>query len=171
MILPLLPTLLLVFSILFLYFILQVKTRLETSQGAPSPHQTAGNVVNGSPSRTASSRAQKGGHGKISAVDPTESNMGLFHPSFFVLLFLTSIPLTFSFPIPHGSDRLHTVPPPPRCRPRRPPRLKIGTLNIRYDQSLGLVQDIQAVEREGFDVMMSNETKIQSEVYLKNRLG
>ena len=35
------------FSILSLYFILQVKPRLETIQGAPPPHQTAGNVRNG----------------------------------------------------------------------------------------------------------------------------
>ena len=35
------------FSILFFYFVLQAKLRLETSQGVPPPHQTAGNVGNG----------------------------------------------------------------------------------------------------------------------------
>ena len=52
------------FSILFLYFILQVKPRLETSQGVPLPHQTVGNAKNGNPLRLASSRSKKGGYGK-----------------------------------------------------------------------------------------------------------
>ena len=53
------------FSILFIYFILQVKPWRDTSQGAPTPHQTASNVRNGNPLRLASSRAQKGGYRKI----------------------------------------------------------------------------------------------------------
>ena len=110
---PLLPTPLIVFSILFLCFITQVKPRLDTSQVAPPPHQTAGNVRNGNPLISVSSRAQMGGYRKILTVDPTEANTGIFHPSFFILLFPTSMPLTFSLPIPHGSERLHTAPPPP----------------------------------------------------------
>ena len=98
--------------ILFLYFILQVKPRLETSQEALPPHQTAGNVINSNPSRSASPRSRKGGYVKILAMDPTESNTGFFLPSFFVLLFPAMMPLTSSQPIPHGDDRLYTAAPP-----------------------------------------------------------
>ena len=83
-------------SILFLYFILQLKLWLDTIQGAPHPYQTASNVGNGNPLRSASSRSRKGCYGKISAVDPTEANTGFFYPSFFVLLFPTRMPLNFS---------------------------------------------------------------------------
>ena len=62
---------------------------METIQGAPPPpsHQTAGNVGNANPLILASSRGRMGGYGKIVAVDPTESNKGIFHPSFFVIFF------------------------------------------------------------------------------------
>ena len=51
------------FSILFIYFILKVKPRLETSQGAPPPRQTTGNVGSVNPLNSASPRAL-GGYGK-----------------------------------------------------------------------------------------------------------
>ena len=84
------------FSFPPLYFNTQVKPRMETSQGAPPPHQTVGNVGNVNPSRLAFSGSWKGGYGKISAVDPRVANTRLFLPSFFVLLFPTRMPLTFS---------------------------------------------------------------------------
>ena len=52
------------FSVLFLYFILQVKPRLETSQGGLTPHQRAGNTGNSKPSRSASPRSRRGGYRK-----------------------------------------------------------------------------------------------------------
>ena len=61
MILPSRPTLLLFYSILFLYFTPQVKPRMETSQRAPPPHQTNGNVVNGNPFETGVFQILKGG--------------------------------------------------------------------------------------------------------------
>ena len=125
-----LTNLLPLFSLLFLYFILQVKLRLETDQGAPPQHQTGGNIVNGNLLISASPRARKGGYGKRSAIDPTADNMGVFLPSFFFLFFLTRMPLTFYQPIPHGADCLQTQ-PPPRRRPRLPPGINITTLNIR----------------------------------------
>ena len=106
------------FSILFLYFIIKVKPRLEIIQGAPPSHQTVGNVGNGIPSRLLSPRARKGGYGKISAVYPTASNTGILRPSFFVLLLPTRILLTFSLLIPHGADRLHTALLPPLRQPQ-----------------------------------------------------
>ena len=38
-----------IFRIIFLYFILQVKPQQETMQGVPLPQQMAGNVGNGNP--------------------------------------------------------------------------------------------------------------------------
>ena len=83
--LPLLPTLLLVLYIFSLFFTLQAKQRPETSQWAPPPHQMDGNYINGSPYRLASPSAQNGGNGKITEVDSTVANMGIFLPfsSFF----------------------------------------------------------------------------------------
>ena len=159
------------FYTLFLYFILQVKTLLDTSQGLPPPHQTAGNVINGNPSRSASSRARKGGYGKRSAVDPTAANTGVFHPSLFVLLLSTRMPLIFYRPIPHGVDCLHMALPPPRRWPQRPPGLAIGKLNILDGRGFGMAQAIREVEREVFDMMMLTKTKIKSEAYSHNRLG
>ena len=101
------------FSILFLYFILQVKPRLETSERAPSPHQTAGNVGNGKPLRLASSRARKGSYRKIPAVDPTESNTGIFILPFSSLCFRQVCHLNFT-------DRYPMAPTAcTRCRRRR----------------------------------------------------
>ena len=171
MILPLLPTLLLFLSILFLYFILQVKPRRETSQGEPPPHQTAGKVRDGNPLRSASSNTRKGGYGKLSPVDPTEANTGLFHPSFFVLWILTRMPFIFYRPIPYGADRLPTAPLLPRRRPPRPPRIAIRTLNIQDGRGFGMAQAIQAVDRGSFDMMLLTKTKISTTVYCQNRLG
>ena len=105
------------------------------------------------------------------ALDPTEANTGLFHPSFFVLLFPTRMPLIFSQPMPHGADRLHTAPPPPSRRPPRPPGLAIGTLNIRDGRGFGLAQAIRVVQRGYFGVMLLTETKISTTAYCRNRLG
>ena len=98
------------FFYFFLYFILQVKPWLEKIQGAPPLHQTSGNVGNSNPSRLESSKYRKGGYAKISAIDPTEANTGLFHPSFFVLVFPTRMSLNFYRTITHGSNSLHTAP-------------------------------------------------------------
>ena len=84
------------FSVLFLYFILQVKPRLETSQGAPPPHQTAGNSGNSNPLRSMSSRYRRVGYRKISAVYPTTANTGIIRPSLLVLLLPTRMTITFS---------------------------------------------------------------------------
>ena len=59
----------------------------------------------------------------------------------------------------------------PHRRPPLPPRLTIGTLNIRYGWGFGLAQAIREVERGGFDMMLLTETKIQSEAYSHIRLG
>ena len=157
--------------ILFLCFIVQVKPRRETIQGAPPPHQTSGYVVNGNPSISASSHTRKGGYRKLLAVGSIEFNMGIFHSYFFVLSFPTRMPLTFSRPIPHGTDRLHMAPPPPRRRPLRTPGLVIGTLNILDVRGFVLAQAIQAVEHRGFDVMILTKTKISTTAYCQNRLG
>ena len=70
----------------------------------------------------------------------------------------------------HDNHRLHTAPPPPRRRTQRPPRIAIGNLNIWDNQGFGLAQAIRAVERGGFDVMLTTKTKIQSEAYSHNIL-
>ena len=81
------------------------------------------------------------------------------------------MPITFSRPIRHGYDRLHTAPPPLCRRPRHPPGLAIGTLNIWDGRGFGLAQAIWAVEHRGFDVMLLTETNIKTEVYSHNHLG
>ena len=86
-------------------------------------------------------------------------------------MFPTRMPLTFSRPIPHGSDRLHTATPPLCRQPQHPPRLSIRTLNICDVQVFGLAQAIRVVERGGFDVMLLTETKISTMAYFQNRLG
>ena len=78
--------------------------------------------------------------------------------------------LIFYRPILHGANRLHTSTPPLRLQPPRPPRIAIGTLNIRYGQGFGLVQAICAVE-QFFYVMLLTKTKIQSEANSHNRLS
>ena len=145
-----------------------MKPRQETSQGAPSPHQTDCNAENGNPSISSSSNTQKGGYKKLSVIGPTEANTGIFHPSFFVLWFTTRMALTFYQLLPHGADHLHTV---LRRRPPLQPRLAIGTLKIQDDRGFGLAQDIQAVESGGFDMMILTDMKISTMAYCKNRLG
>ena len=81
------------------------------------------------------------------------------------------MPLTFSRPISHGADHLHTPPSLSCRRPGRLPRITIGTLDIWDGWGFSLAQAIRAVERGGFDVMLLTETKIQSEEYLHNHLG
>ena len=147
-----------------------MKPRQETSQGAPPPHQTAGNIRNGTPLKSASSNTQKGGNRKLSAVDPTEANTGIFRPSFFVLWFPTRMPLEFSRPIPHGADWLYTAPPPPRCQPSHTTRLVIGKFNIQDGRDFGLAQAIWAVDRGGFDMMILTETNISTTTHCLNRL-
>ena len=147
-----------------------MKPRLETSQGAPLPHQMAGNPRNGNPLRLVSPRSRKGGYGKISA-DPTAANTGLLLPYFFVLLFPTRMPLKFSRPISHGANQLHTVPPPLHFWTRRPHGIYIGTLNIQDGRGFGMAQAIQAVERGFFDLMPLTDAKIQSDAYSHNRIG
>ena len=90
---------------------------------------------------------------------------------FFFLLFLTRMPLNFSWPIPHSADCLHTASPPPSRLPWRLPGLAIRTLNIRDGRGFGMVQAIRAVECGGFDVMLLTDTKILLEAYLNNCLG
>ena len=100
-----------------------------------------------------------------------KANTGILHPSFFVLLFPTRIPLTFSWPIPHGANCLNTAPLPLRRRPWRPPGLSIKTLNIQDGRGFELAQSIQTVERGGFDEMLITKTKIQLEAYSHDRLS
>ena len=135
------------------------------------PHQTASNVGNGNPSRLASSRAWKGAYGKISAVDPTEANLELFHTSFFVIFFPTRMPLTFSWTIPHGAGLLHMALLLLHRQPRHPLGIAIRTLNIRDGRGFGMVQAIRSVERGGFYLMLPTKTNIHSETYLHNHLG
>ena len=77
------------------------------------------------------------------------------------------MPLQFTQPIHHGLDPLHTTPP----QPKRPPGLNIGTYNIRDGRAYGLPQAIRAVQLGNYDFMVVTETKIQDQVYCKNRLG
>ena len=149
-----LPTLLIICSIIIFLFIVQVKPRQKISQVAKSGN---GNLL-----ILAFSRARKGVYRKILAVYSTAANTGLFHPSFFVLLFLTRMPLTFSWPIPYGADRLYMAPPLSLFQPQRPLELAIGTLNPRCVQGFGLVQAIWLVERGGFDVILLIKTKLHS---------
>ena len=81
------------------------------------------------------------------------------------------MPLNFSQPIPHVVDRLHTVPPLPRRRPRRQAGISICTLNIQYGWGFELAQAIRAAERGFFDMMLLNETNIKLEAYSHNRFG
>ena len=148
-----------------------MKMWLDTSQGAPPPHQTAGNIRNGNPLRLAFPRSQKGGYGKILAVDTTSANTGLFLRPFSFFLFTIRMPVNFYRPISHGANRLHMAPPTPLHRTQCPPGIFIGTLNIRYSRGFGLAQDIWTVERGFFDVMVLTKTKIQSEAYSHNHLG
>ena len=76
----------------------------------------------------------------------------------------------FYRPIPHGTNRLHTEPLPPRRRPPLPTGLAIGTLNIQDVQDFGLAQAIRTVERRGFDMMILTKTKISTTIYCRNRL-
>ena len=85
------------FSILFIYFILQVKPRLDKIQGAPPPHQTSNNVGNGNPSRSASPRARKGGYGEKIIRRFYSSQYGDF-PSFLFRPFASDKYATYIFP-------------------------------------------------------------------------
>ena len=166
----LLPTLLLNLFF-YLYFTLQVKPQLETGQGELLPHQTVGNLGNGNPLRSAYPSAQKGGYGKKNSRFSTVANMGF---SFLFRTFLpepTRMPLTFYGPILYGTNCLHRAPPPLRRQPPHPPRLAIGTLNIRDDRGFRLAQAIWAVECGGFDVMLLTDTKIQTEPSSHKCLG
>ena len=170
MISPLLPTLLLFFSILFLCFILQVKPRRETSQGAPPPHQTVSNVGNGKPLRSASYHTQKGDYGKLSAVVPMEANTEIFHLSFFVLWFTTrmSLNLLLADPPWHrqpAQGAAADTPPAPA-----PTRLAIRTLNIRDVWGFGMAQAIPSVDLGGFYGMILTKMKISTTAYCWKRL-
>ena len=96
-----------------------MKPHLGKIQGGAHPHQTTGNVGNGnhSTSISASSRYRKGGCGKISTVDSTLANTGLFLPSFFVLFFDKDS--TYLFPTnpqwcrPPAHGTAVDTPPPP----------------------------------------------------------
>ena len=86
--------------------------------------------------------------------------MGILLPSFFVLLFPTRIPLTFYQPILHGSCLLHTAPTLLHRRPRIPPGIAIGTLNIQDFRSFRMTQAIRTAERGFLEVMILTKTKI-----------
>ena len=75
--------------------------------------------------------------------------------------------ITFSRPILHGSNRLHTAP----LTSPHPTGIAIGTLNIQDGMGFGLAQSIRAVERKGLDLVILTETNIQTELYFHNRLG
>ena len=147
------------FSILFIYFIRQVKPRLETIQGAPPPHQMVGNIENGNPLISASPRDRKGGNGKRSAVDPTAANTGIFLPFFFP--FVSDENATYLSPtdppwclLPAQGAAAATPPA------RRLPGISIGTLNIWSGRGFGLAHSIWTVERVGPDVILLTKTKI-----------
>ena len=78
--------------------------------------------------------------------------------------------LKFYQPIPHGADRLHTV-PPPRLRHPCPTRLFIETQNILDGWGFGMVQVILDVERGGFGLILLTETKIYTTAYCQKQLG
>ena len=152
------------FLLFFLYFILQLKPWRNTSQGAPPPHQTSGNIGNGNPLRSASSNNRKGGYGKLSDVGPTEANTGLFHPSFFVLWFPTSMPLTFYRPIPHGA----AAAAPPAPAPTRACH--------RYVENPGWLGLWAGAGDPGggarrLQMMILTKTKISTTEYCRNQLG
>ena len=86
-------------------------------------------------------------------------------------MFLTRMPLNFYRLIPHGANRLHMAPLPLCCRPPRPPRLAIRTLNIRDGRGFGLAQAIREMEHRGFERMLLTETKIFTTAYCRDRLG
>ena len=160
-----LPTLLPIFSIIFLYFILQVKTRLETSQGVPPQPKGTVTSVMATPQDRHLTEPEKWDTKNI-VHRSYSSQYGAFLPYFLICpFFLTRISLTFSQPIPPGAECLHMAPPPPRHWPQRPPGITIRTINIRYCRRFGLAQAIREVERGGFDVMLLTKTKIQSEAY------
>ena len=153
-----------IFSIIFIYFILQVKPHRETIQEAPTPHQTVNNVRNSNPLGSTSSNTRKGGYGKLSDVGPTEANTGLFHPSFFVLWFPTSMPLTFYRPIPHGA----AAAAPPAPAPTRACH--------RYVENPGWLGLWAGAGDPGggarrLQMMILTKTKISTTEYCRNQLG
>ena len=81
------------------------------------------------------------------------------------------MPICFTHPLRHGSDQLHTVPPPLRRRPPHPLGINLGTYNIRDDCGFGLPQAIQAIQIGNYDLMVLTEKKIPYEAYCYNRLG
>ena len=130
------------FSILFIYFILQVKQSLEKSQGVPpTPHQTAINVVKQKPLKVGVSQSPKRGLRK---------NYRAF-PSFIFCDFDSD------------KDSTHL--------PLSPPRLAISTINIPDGRGFRLAQAIRAMERQFSDVMLMTESKIKLEAYSLNRLS
>ena len=68
-------------------------------------------------------------------------------------------------------DRLHTDPAPPRHWPPLPWGLSLSTFNIRDGRGSGIVQALQVVHLDGFNVMLLMDTKITDQDYLRNILG
>ena len=63
------------------------------------------------------------------------------------------------------------VPPPPQCRPPRPPCFNLGTYNIRYIRGFVLPQAIQVVQLGNYDLMLLTDTNILNKTYYHNHLG
>ena len=81
------------------------------------------------------------------------------------------MPISFTCPIRHGTDQLHSTAAALRRRPLYPTGLAIETFNIRNEMGFGLAQAARAVELGGFDFMIPTKTNISTATYFRNRLG
>ena len=79
-------------------------------------------------------------------------------------------PLTFTHPLHHGTDPLHTQHPKPP-KPSRPPHIVLGTLNIRDGRNSGLAIAIREFQQGNYDIVLATETKIPDDIYTKHTLG
>ena len=81
------------------------------------------------------------------------------------------MPICFTLPLRHVSDRLHTAPPQPRRRLPHPLGINLGTYNIRDDCGFAPSQAIRAVQIGNYNLVLLTEKKIPFEAYCYNHLG
>ena len=81
------------------------------------------------------------------------------------------MPICFTRPLCHDSDRLHTAPPLLRSRLPHPLGINLVTYNIRDDCGFAPSQSIRAVHIGNYNLMLLTEKNIPYEAYCYNRLG